>query len=84
MSKDEDLRCVISDLCGQVRERDAEIERLRDTAGLAYGLLWQMTIDKATLDGRLKSEARASLRDVLTMQEQGDGIAAAMAKTANY
>lgn len=29
MSREEDL-CVISDLCQQVRDRDAEIKRLRD------------------------------------------------------
>lgn len=29
MSREEELQCVISDLCGQVRERDAEIARLR-------------------------------------------------------
>lgn len=29
MNREEELQCVISDLCGQVRERDAEIARLR-------------------------------------------------------
>lgn len=32
MSREEDL-CVISDLCQQVRDRDAEINKLREAAG---------------------------------------------------
>lgn len=32
---DEELHCVISDLCQQVRDRDAEIERLRHAVKIA-------------------------------------------------
>ena len=44
---------------------------------LAYGLLWHVTIDTRTMQGRLVSDARKALSDILTDDERGAGIAAA-------
>lgn len=44
---------------------------------LAYGLLWHVTIDTLTSQGRLVSDARKALSDILADDERCAGIAAA-------
>ena len=52
--------------------------RIKSAAITSYGLLWRMAIDKATVDGCLKSEARESLRQVLSCAERKQGVDLAM------
>lgn len=56
----------------------AEIERLRDTRNLAYGLLWSMQpIDRHRYKDDLACRAREQLLSTMKTQDQSDGISAA-------
>lgn len=45
----------------------------------AYGLLWRMKVDKTTMDGRFKSQARKVLFQQLSKEDRAKGIEVAMA-----
>ena len=53
------------------------IENMTDRLALAYGLLWNMKIDRSDPSLLLASEARRAVGGLLTMEQKGEGIEAA-------
>jgi hypothetical protein len=53
------------------------IENMTDRLALAYGLLWNMKIDRSDPSLLLASEARRAVGGLLTMEQKAEGIDAA-------
>lgn len=64
------LRDLVAELEAKVRSSAS----LREACGTAYGMLWMMKVDTSTKEGLMKSLARSGLRELLTPDEQADGI----------
>lgn len=50
-----------------------------EAAEFAYGMLWHASIDRHTLNGRILSDARTALGNVIGKERKGRGIEAAKA-----
>lgn len=53
------------------------IENMTNRLALAYGLLWNMKIDRSDPSLLLASEARRAVGGLLTMEQKAEGIDAA-------